>query len=241
MTPPPPLPPPMTPGNGVVVATGAVMPTSTNVVQFPKVSSVMAAPSFSIPSNWNHKTSIYLDKAPGYWQLPACAMTPISTIVRDMYKGCGDGGHLTSYTCFCTDSYFKARWDISTDIASSCSRDNSNHPATVSIAASAMSATTVSASDSVLPFPRAAVQSALGVFEAYCDVGVAQGIYAPSDKSSFAAPSQTEDTMKVGAASPSHDITNGGRRTAPTPPLSVCSTSRLSLVLIVIGSVMGFC
>ncbi|KAK7973807.1 GPI ethanolamine phosphate transferase 2 [Apiospora arundinis] len=181
--------PPLQPtarGNGIAAPTETAMTTST-FTQLPRVS-VTTASELSIPFNWDHKTSIYLDKAPGYWQLPACAMTPISTIVRDMSKGCGDGGRLTSYTCFCTDSYFKARWDISTDIASSCGRNNNNnnnYPATISIAASATPTTTVSASDSVLPFPRAAVQSALNVFEAYCDVGVAQGIYAPSDKSSF--------------------------------------------------------
>ncbi|KAK8070778.1 hypothetical protein PG997_010981 [Apiospora hydei] len=159
---------------------------------------------WTTPSNWDHKTRVYLDEAPGYLQLPACAVTPISTIVRDMSKGCGDGGRLTSYTCFCTDSYRKARWDISTEIAASCSRDAAASassgrtmaavrvvdagPVTATSAAAAGPSTTVGAagtsSNSGLSPPQAAVQSALDVFEAYCHIGIGHGIYQTTSEPS---------------------------------------------------------
>ncbi|KAK8023931.1 hypothetical protein PG993_011997 [Apiospora rasikravindrae] len=197
------LPPTITPrsGDNVMVAVAAAPTPTPTTVPFPTLSP--SSFSWTTPSNWDHKTRVYLDEAPGYLQLPACAMTPISTIVRDMSKGCGDGGRLTSYTCFCTDSYRKARWDISTEIAASCSKDASSAstpavvrtvdagPVTATAVATgsiAGSSTTVgeagTSSNSGLSLPQAAVQSALGVFEAYCNIGVGHGIYQPSGEPS---------------------------------------------------------
>ncbi|KAK7946438.1 uncharacterized protein PG986_010759 [Apiospora aurea] len=204
-------PPTLTPrSSGIVSATAeAVTPTPPpppTTVPFPTLSPSSSGP-WTTPSNWDHKTRVYLDEAPGYLQQPACAVTPISTIVRDMSKGCGDGGRLTSYTCFCTDSYRKARWDISTEIAASCSRDavasaSSGRtmaavrfvdagPVTATSAAAGLSATVraaVTSSNSGLSPPQAAVQSALDVFEAYCHIGVGHGIYQTTSEPSSGKP-----------------------------------------------------
>lgn len=48
--------------------------------------------------------SLFINSLPEYSVLPACAERPLSTIVRDMRYGCGDGKQTTSYSCFCTDS-----------------------------------------------------------------------------------------------------------------------------------------
>ncbi|KAK8102964.1 hypothetical protein PG984_016110 [Apiospora sp. TS-2023a] len=171
---------------------------------------------WSTPSNWDHKTRVYLDEVPAYWQLPACALTPISTIVRDMSKGCGDGGRLTSYACFCTESYRKARWDISTEIAAKCSSGGDSArmmartvdagPTTttaVTIAtlagAVAAAATTGSGgsggSGTESASPRDAVGSALGVFEAYCSIGIGHGIYEPSQKAGSGESTSVSSTL----------------------------------------------
>lgn len=63
---------------------------------------------------------IFIDRAPGYAQLPPCAVVPLSTIVRNMEKGCGDGGHYTSFSCFCTASSARFASAISTDVAARC-------------------------------------------------------------------------------------------------------------------------
>ncbi|KAK8073944.1 hypothetical protein PG994_004843 [Apiospora phragmitis] len=175
--------PTITPRSGVVEATGAAIPTPT-VGPFATSSSSFP---WSTPSNWDHKTRVYLNDAPGYAQLPPCAVTPISTIVRDMSKGCGDGGRLTSYACFCTDSYRKARWDISTDIANSCSKDASAQTARLvepglitTAAATAVRAEASGSSSSSDPV----VESALDVFEAYCSIGISHGIYGHDDEPS---------------------------------------------------------
>ncbi|KAK3369635.1 hypothetical protein B0T24DRAFT_722478 [Lasiosphaeria ovina] len=63
---------------------------------------------------------IYIDKVPGYSQLPPCAEVPVSTIVRDMERGCGDGGRYTSFSCFCTASSSKFASIISTAVAARC-------------------------------------------------------------------------------------------------------------------------
>lgn len=76
--------------------------------------------TLSIQTSAQRPTPIYLDLVPGYSNLSSCAVTPLSTLIREMWNGCGDGGALTSYSCFCTDSYSKFGWDISTAIISTC-------------------------------------------------------------------------------------------------------------------------
>lgn len=84
----------------------------------------------------------YIDSIPGYSKLPSCAEEPLSTIVRDMVDGCGDGGELTSYSCFCTQSSSRIAMTISAQVMSNCPDSSS-----------------------------AAATSALDVFESYCQLG----------------------------------------------------------------------
>ncbi|KAK5655130.1 hypothetical protein OQA88_6029 [Cercophora sp. LCS_1] len=92
-------------------------------------------------------TKIYIDVVPGYKNLSTCAKDPLSSLVRGMRNGCGDGSDLTSYSCFCTDSYSKFSWDISTAVSANCGSS---------------------------PDARAQVKSAVGVFEEYCNNGTTQ-------------------------------------------------------------------
>ena len=92
-------------------------------------------------------TKIYIDVVPGYKNLSACAKDPLSSLVRGMQNGCGDGSDLTSYSCFCTDSYSKFSWDISTAVSTNCGSSSN---------------------------AGAQVKSAVGVFEEYCANGTTQ-------------------------------------------------------------------
>lgn len=83
----------------------------------------------------------YLDQADGYSALPSCAEVPISSIVRDMVSGCGDGGRTISYSCFCTASSDRFSNLIATAVAKNCGQSN------------------------------AEVASATQVFDAYCQLG----------------------------------------------------------------------
>lgn len=94
------------------------------------------------------QTSNYIDTVSGYDELSTCAEQVLSTVVRGEYSGCADQYALTSYTCFCTDSSSFMSAVISKDVMSSC------------------------------PGSIASVQasSALGVFAAYCEIGVNAGL-----------------------------------------------------------------
>ncbi|KAH0440900.1 hypothetical protein CcaCcLH18_02243 [Colletotrichum camelliae] len=85
----------------------------------------------------------YLDQADGYSALPSCAEVPISSIVRDMVSGCGDGGRTTSYSCFCTASSERFSNIIATAVAKNCGQSSTE------------------------------VASATQVFDAYCQLGKA--------------------------------------------------------------------
>lgn len=87
--------------------------------------------------------AIYINLVPEYSSLSTCAQLPVSSIVRDMDKGCGDGGELTSYSCFCTasSSYYSAL--ISTVVMAHCVGNSSV----------------------------AQASSAVDVFQSYCEVG----------------------------------------------------------------------
>ena len=64
---------------------------------------------------------IFINLVPEYSALPSCAQSPLSSIVRDMDKGCGDGGATTSYSCFCTASFSYFSTLISTAVLTQCS------------------------------------------------------------------------------------------------------------------------
>lgn len=83
------------------------------------VALVTAAAETTKP-NKPEATPIYIDRIPGYEDLKPCAVIPLSTLVRNMWGGCGDGSQLTSYSCFCTDSYSRFSWQISTAVVENC-------------------------------------------------------------------------------------------------------------------------
>lgn len=94
------------------------------------------------------KTKNYIDTISGYNELSECAVSVLSTVVRDENSGCQDTYALTSYTCFCTDSSSFFSNVISRDVVSGC--------------------------DSSVAAPQ--VTSALSVFDAYCALGVEAGL-----------------------------------------------------------------
>ncbi|KAF2468970.1 uncharacterized protein BDR25DRAFT_344159 [Lindgomyces ingoldianus] len=86
---------------------------------------------------------IFINKVPAYSSLPSCAVQPLSTIVRNMEQGCGDGGKTTSFSCFCTASSSKMESKISQAVEKKCGSQ------------------TVTGG----------VEKALGVFASYCAMG----------------------------------------------------------------------
>lgn len=101
------------------------------------------------------QTTNYIDTIDGYSSLSSCAIDVLSTVVRGEFSGCGGwDDNLTSYTCFCTDSYSFMSTVISTDIITSC-----NGGSTASAQAT----------------------SALSVFDEYCALGVAAGLEPTSE------------------------------------------------------------
>lgn len=108
------------------------------------------------------QTTNYIDTIDGYSSLSSCAIDVLSTVVRGEFSGCGGwDDNLTSYTCFCTDSYSFMSTVISTDIITSCDGGST---------------------------ASAQATSALSVFDKYCALGVAAGLEPTSEcKSSLLA------------------------------------------------------
>ncbi|KAK1749691.1 hypothetical protein QBC47DRAFT_395489 [Echria macrotheca] len=100
-------------------------------------------------------TPIFIDVVPGYSNLPPCAEAALSTIVRDEARGCRDNSEMTSFACFCTRSYSKISWDISTAVVDQCGGTG------VSTAAAAAAAVVQAT-------------SAVDVFHRYCADGTKQ-------------------------------------------------------------------
>ena len=101
------------------------------------------------------QTTNYIDTIDGYSSLSSCAVDVLSTVVRGEFSGCGGwDDNLTSYTCFCTDSYSFMSTVISTDVITSC-----NGGSTASAQAT----------------------SALAVFDEYCALGVEAGLEPTSE------------------------------------------------------------
>ncbi|KAK3326659.1 hypothetical protein B0H66DRAFT_530654 [Apodospora peruviana] len=108
-------------------------------------------------------TLVFIDRIPGYSQLPACAVYPLNTRVRLMWKGCGDQRHSTSYTCMCTDSYSEFVTAISTDVVFKCSTGGADAGATA----------------------EALATSAVDIYNSYCADGTSQitnGVTIPTAK-----------------------------------------------------------
>ncbi|KAF4488572.1 hypothetical protein CGGC5_v004647 [Colletotrichum fructicola Nara gc5] len=121
----------------------------------------------------------YLDQADGYSALPSCAEIPISSIVRDMVSGCGDGGRTTSYSCFCTASSDRFSNIIATAVAKNCGQLN------------------------------AEVASATQVFDAYCQLGKADEATDVSGPTSTTGGSIPTSSPASSNAEPSSGLSTG--------------------------------
>jgi hypothetical protein len=60
--------------------------------------------SLIAPSIQAGKTSLFIDRVPGYSSLGQCAQARVSAVVRAQASGCGDDMAMTSFSCFCVDS-----------------------------------------------------------------------------------------------------------------------------------------
>ncbi|KAK1634506.1 hypothetical protein BDP81DRAFT_60223 [Colletotrichum phormii] len=114
----------------------------------------------------------YLNQANGYDSLPSCAEPPISSIVRDMVAGCGDGGRTTSYSCFCTASSDRFREIIATSVAKNCGRSG------------------------------AEVESATSVFDAYCQMEKTDKVTTSAIEVTSASATATASAADTVSASP---------------------------------------
>ncbi|KAJ0106762.1 hypothetical protein J7T55_001286 [Diaporthe amygdali] len=137
------------------------------------------------------QTTNYIDTIDGYSSLSSCAIDVLSTVVRGEFSGCGGwDDNLTSYTCFCTDSYSFMSTVISTDVLTSCADDS---------AASAQAT------------------SAISIFDKYCALGVEAGLEPTSESGSSnptASPGAT-GSSSTATGSPSSDSgANSSRTTA---------------------------
>ncbi|PSR99075.1 hypothetical protein BD289DRAFT_54900 [Coniella lustricola] len=168
-------------------------------------------------------TSNYINTVPGYSDLSTCAINVLSTIVRAQSSGCGDGGALTSYTCFCTNSSSFFSYEITSAISESC-------------ASSVWSAQ---------------ASSAIQVFDSYCDLGVEAGLAtttANSGQSSTASAtpiatlSDSRASVTSGSsASASASQTIASAISATTSTASNAKTSNDSTVAIAVGIVVPLC
>lgn len=83
-------------------------------------------------------STYYINQVPAYSSLSSCAVKPLSTIVRDMSSGCGDGGAYTSFNCFCTSSSSTMDWIIETAVLNNCGTMSANASTASAYAASAL-------------------------------------------------------------------------------------------------------
>ncbi|KAK7193788.1 hypothetical protein PSPO01_00461 [Paraphaeosphaeria sporulosa] len=67
---------------------------------------------------------LFINQLPEYSSMADCAEPQVSTIVRNMENGCGDGSQTTSYNCFChtSSSYFSNL--IGSKVEKACKSDN---------------------------------------------------------------------------------------------------------------------
>jgi len=67
-------------------------------------------------------TKLFIDSVPEYDILEQCAENQVSSIIRNMNFGCGDGSQTTSYACFCYQSSAKFSRMVSTRVSSACTK-----------------------------------------------------------------------------------------------------------------------
>lgn len=78
-------------------------------------------------------TSIFINQVPEYALLSPCAESQVSTIVRNMAFGCGDGSKTTSYKCFCYESSAKFSSMIGKHVQTACTQDASQNTSAVEV------------------------------------------------------------------------------------------------------------
>jgi hypothetical protein len=81
--------------------------------------------AFATLASASGATKIYINQVSAYSSLAQCAEPEVSTIVRDMYYGCGDGSRTTSYACFCYQSSSIFSKMIENHVSTACSADSS--------------------------------------------------------------------------------------------------------------------
>lgn len=170
-----------------------------------------------------HAQQVFINQVQEYSSLSPCPEAALSTVVRDMYSGCGDGGKTTSYSCFCTASSSQFASIISTAVMKACNSSSN------------------------------AASSAAQVFDAYCQLGVpvtnatssapllfstvSVGATATNTVAVIIAPSQTSTTATAtgGAASvtPDQDAQSSGL--SPTARTAIIATCVVVGVLLFAG------
>ncbi|CAH0023201.1 unnamed protein product [Clonostachys rhizophaga] len=138
----------------------------------------------------------WINQLDNYSSLPLCAEGPISTIVRGMVKGCGDGGRATSYSCFCTKSSSAFKDLIASSVGKECSGTGSE------------------------------VASATALFEEYCSLGIKQtsATTTGSDATTSTGDSNLSKTNSV-ATSTSATQAESNSSALTTAPASVTTNS----------------
>ncbi|POS77361.1 hypothetical protein DHEL01_v204240 [Diaporthe helianthi] len=156
------------------------------------------------------QTTNYIDTIDGYSSLSSCAEEVLSTVVRGEFSGCGGWDNLlTSYTCFCTDSYSFMSTVISTDVIASC---NSGETAS------------------------AQATSALAVFDEYCALGVEAGLEPTSDSGRNDNPTATPGATGAAPTSTQGPDTEGGGNSSGT---TAAIAAGVVVPIVVIAAAVG--
>ncbi|KAF2466232.1 uncharacterized protein BDR25DRAFT_317653 [Lindgomyces ingoldianus] len=109
-------------------------------------------------------TRIFINTIPEYSLLATCAELEVSTIVRDMAYGCGDGSKTTSWACFCYESSAKFSSMIGKHVSTACTSDPSQNTTALEVFSSYCQLGQVAAQTSGMPTsttPSSAAQSAI--------------------------------------------------------------------------------
>ncbi|OSS49230.1 hypothetical protein B5807_05541 [Epicoccum nigrum] len=116
---------------------------------------------------------LFINQLPEYSSMADCAEGQVSTIVRNMADGCGDGSKTTSYNCFChtSSSYFNSL--IGAKVERACATDN----------------------------PELQKTSAVDLFGAYCHLGDSLTSEVSSSTLSSASPTSSAESTSVAVSS----------------------------------------
>ncbi|KAH7127226.1 hypothetical protein B0J11DRAFT_505929 [Dendryphion nanum] len=154
-------------------------------------------------------TKIFINQVPEYSSMSKCAEPKVSTIVRNMVFGCGDGQLTTSFACFCYENYTKYATMIGSQVAAACTQDVSQS------------------------------SLAIEVFSKYCDLGEATptsgSLRASTTNATSASPSGSiASTTAPSTASsptlisPTSTISSSSSSITPSPTLAPSASSTAS-------------